>query len=169
MKFKSIVQTRWKIEPECIKIYPYGVIYFISIMIAVTWGGWLLFLGYILDSLSQDDVISMYPLHLIYLSIVTLLWLFARTAIVFDNRSHTMYKRLFGFITTTVIPFNKLAAILPVMNVRAAYQYRVFSKDDNSGSGTTISSPFLSESSPHAIEFKSQVLTTVQKFIKAHH
>lgn len=80
-----------------------------------------------------------------------------------------MYKRLFGFITTTVIPFNKLAAILPVMNVRGAYQYRVFSKDDDRGSGTIISSPFLSESSPHAVQFKSQVLTTLQKFINTRH
>lgn len=95
--------------------------------------------------------------------------MFARTAIVFDNRSHRMNKKLFGFITTTVIAFDRLAAILPVMNARATYQYRVFSKDDDGSSGTIISSPFMSENSPHAIEFNSQVLTILKNFIKHLH
>ncbi|QJD97314.1 hypothetical protein HH214_16280 [Mucilaginibacter robiniae] len=167
MTFKSIVQTRWKVTPEQVIVYPYGVVYLISVTIALTWGCWLIFLGYLSkDTLTLQDALDLWPLYLIFLSIVVLLWLFARTAIIFDRSVQLVYKRLFGLITTRKLRFDQVQAIVPVMNVRAAYQYRVFAKNQPNDTGTIISSPFLSEQSPHAVEFQAQVLTIVGHFLK---
>lgn len=164
MQFKYIIQTRWKVEPDCITVYPYGIVYIISITLGIVWGGMLLFLSSITSASNLNDNASMYPLYLIFLSVVVALWMFAGTHIMFDNKTGKMSKKLFGFITTTVVPFKSINAIIPMRNSRGFYQYRVFAKDSNHD--TIISSPFRSEESPHAIDFNTNVLTQVGKMLK---
>ncbi|WP_345949263.1 hypothetical protein ABDD95_20670 [Mucilaginibacter sp. PAMB04274] len=167
MTYSSIVQRRWKITPEKVIIYPYGVLYLISASLAVTRSVWFAFIGYLSkDTLTIDDVLDLWPLYFIFTSVLVLLWVFVRTAIIFDRPAQMMYKKLFGLIKTTQIRFDQVQAIVPVMNVRAAYQYRVFAKNRPDNTFTIISSPYLTEQSLHAVRFQQHVLAALQQFLK---
>jgi hypothetical protein len=94
MSLKSLSKTRWKIDPDRVIIYPYGVFYVFTAIIAVLFTGLLLlYINYQNTTLSES-----LPFIFLLLLIVVLFWGYAATHIEFDNGKGRMRKMLMGFI-----------------------------------------------------------------------
>jgi hypothetical protein len=164
MSIKSLVQTRWKLEPDRVTIYPYGLCYILSAVLAVLFSG-LLFVYLKYQNSSLNDA---FPLVFILLLIVVLFWCFAGTSIEFDNISGTMRKKLMGFLPITSIPFSKLQGISPVSNLYGSYKYRLFRKDAKYGKGILVSSAYTKNEDPNAISFVEEAATTIHQYLDAY-
>lgn len=164
MSLKSLAQTRWKLEPERVTIYPYGLSYILSAVLAVAFAV-ILFLYLKYQNASLSDSL---PLVLVLLLIVVLFWSFAATSIEFDNRSGNMRKLLMGIIPLTTIPFAKIQGISPVSNLYGSYKYRLFRKDAKYGKGVLVSCAYTKNDDPNAVAFVDEAVTTIHSYLDAH-
>jgi hypothetical protein len=161
MSIKSLVQTRWKIEPDRVIIYPYGLSYILSAVLAVLFAG--LFFVYVkYQNSSVNDAV---PLISVMLVIVLLFWAFGETSIEFDNKSATMRKKLMGFLPTASIPFSNLHGITPVSNLYGSYKYRLFRKDNKYGKGILVSCSYTKNEDPNAIAFVDEAATIIHQYL----
>ena len=161
---KSLSQTRWKLEADRVTIYPHGLFYVLSAVLAVAFAA-IGFLYVKYDNASLSDAI---PLILLLLLVVVLFWGFAGTSVEFDNRSGVMRKKLFGFIPVNSIPFAKLHAINPVTSLYGSYKYRLFRKDAKYGKGIQVSSAYGKNDDPNAIAFVEEAANTIHGFFEKH-
>ncbi|WP_374949941.1 hypothetical protein [Mucilaginibacter sp.] len=164
MSLKSISQTRWKLEPQSVSIYPYGLSYILGVILAVGFGVIMfLYVKYQNTTISES-----LPLVLGLVLTVILFWGFAGTAIVFDNRTGSMRKLLMGFIPVNTIPFAKLQGISPVSNLYGSYKYRLFRKDNKFGKGILVSCAYTKNDDPNAVAFIDEAVTTIHGYLNAY-
>ncbi|WP_158827418.1 hypothetical protein [Mucilaginibacter lacusdianchii] len=164
MSLKSLSKTRWKIESDRVTIYPYGVFYVFTAVIAVLFTGLLwLYISY-----QNTTIVQSLPFVLFLLLMVVLFWGFASTYIEFDNRKGTMRKMLMGFIPTTTIPFGKLQGINAVSNMAGSYNYRLFQKNARYGKGIIVSSGYTKNDDPNAIAFVNEAVPMIHGYLDLH-
>jgi hypothetical protein len=164
MSLKSLSKTRWKIEPNSVTIYPYGVFYIFTIVIAVLFSGLLLlFINYQNTTLTES-----LPFVLLLLLIVIIFWGFASTQIEFDNSQGSMRKLLMGFIPVANIPFSKLQGINAVSNMAGSYNYRLYRKDAKFGSGIVVSCGYTKNDDPNAIAFVNEAVPLIHGYLDMH-
>jgi hypothetical protein len=161
---QSLSKTRWRIEPDRITIYPYGLSYILAAVLAIIFAaGYLVFVYYL-----HNTMASSMPL-LIVLTVVILLFVgWAGTAIEFDISSGIMRKQLFGFLPIKSIPFSRIYGISPVDNTMGAYKYRVFKKEDRYGKGILVSCAYGKADDQNAIAFVEEVITPIHRHLEAH-
>ncbi|MFD1257966.1 hypothetical protein ACFQ3S_14250 [Mucilaginibacter terrae] len=164
MSVKSLSQTRWKLEPDRVTVYPYGLSYILSGVLAVCFAVILLLYVKYQNTTINDSL----PLVLVLLLTVVLFWGFAGTSIVFDNRKGNMRKLLMGFIPVTTIPFAKLQGISPVSNLYGSYKYRLFRKDNKYGKGLLVSCAYTKNDDQNAVAFVEEAATTIHSYLDAH-
>jgi hypothetical protein len=164
MSFKSLSKTRWKIEPNSVTIYPYGVFYIFTIVIAILFSGLLLlFINYQNTTISES-----LPFVLLLLLIVVIFWGFAFTQIEFDNSQGRMRKLLMGFIPVAKIPFSKLQGINAVSNMAGSYNYRLYRKDAKFGNGIVVSCGYTKNDDPNAIAFVEEAVPLIHSYLDMH-
>lgn len=164
MSLKSLSQTRWRIEPNRVTIYPYGVFYtFAGIMAVLLSGLLVLYVKYQNTTVSES-----LPLLLVILLIVVLFWSFAATYIEFDNQNARMRKMFMGFLPTTTISFAKLQGINLVSNMGGSYNYRLFQKDSRYGKGIIVSSGYTKNDDPNAIAFVEDTVPVIHGYLDLH-
>ncbi|MGZ3872533.1 MAG: hypothetical protein ACXVJD_06425 [Mucilaginibacter sp.] len=159
MSIKKITQTRWDITADTITIYPYGAVYLICVTFAIIALAMTVFILYPLH-----EGLAFVPAYLFYIVVILLLWLFARTNVFFDKRQRVMYKRLFGFIKTRRLKFDEISGIMPIRTGRGTFRYYIIPDKSywwNTGIG--ISSGFINESSPHAIDLQTHLLSAINE------
>ena len=162
MSLKSLSQTRWKIEADQVKIYPYGVFYILSGVMAILVAG-LLFIYLNLMHASVSDGL---PLIIISLLIVFIFWGYAGTSVEFDNGSGKMRKNFMGFIPVKTIPFEKLHGINPVTTL-GSYKYHLFRKDAKYGKGIAVSSSYTKNDDSNALAFLDEAVDKIHGFLDA--
>jgi hypothetical protein len=161
MSIKTLLKTRWKIEPDRVTIYPYGLSYLLSGILAVLFAGiFFVYLKY--QNSSVNDAV---PLISVLLVIVLLFWGFGETSIEFDNKTATMRKKLMGFLPITSIPFSNLHGISPVSNLYGSYKYRLFRKDNKFGKGILVSCAYTKNEDPNAIAFVDEAATIIHEYL----
>ena len=125
MSLKTLSKTRWKIEPDSVTIYPYGIFYIFAAVITVVFTGLLLvYINY-----QNTTVYESLPIVFFILLFIAFLWGFAASRIEFDNGKGRMRKMLMGFLPSTTIPFAKIQGINLVNNMGGGYNYRLFQKE----------------------------------------
>ncbi|RZM30235.1 MAG: hypothetical protein EOO88_01675 [Pedobacter sp.] len=164
MSFKSISQTRWTIEPDQVRIYPYGLFKIFAVVFGVLMAGLILF--YL--NLVQGDMTGTIPLFIVFIIIIAIFWGIAATYIEFDNRKGQMRKMSFGFIPTTTLSFTKLQGINVVSNTLGGYVYRLYEKEARYGRGIVVSSRYGKNDDPNAIDFVSDVVPLVHSYLDQH-
>lgn len=163
---KKLIQTRWRIEPDSITIYPYGAIYIMCVLVGIVTVLWMLLMVYAIHEPFLNVIAVLWPVTLLYLLMIVFFWLFGRTAIVFDREQKMMYKFLFGFFRTTALPFADIAGITLMRNARGTFRYYVITQEPKWGdTGTGISSAVMNENSPHALDFREHVLTAINNYL----
>jgi hypothetical protein len=161
MSLKTLVKTRWKIEPDRVIIYPYGLLYVFTAVIAALFTGLLLLY---LKSINTTLAESL-PLVLFLLLIIVLFWGFAGTYVEFDNSKARMRKMLMGFLPVTTLPLAKLQGINSVSNTVGSYNYRLFRKDARYGKGIVVSSGYTKEDDPNAIAFVNEAIPIIHSYL----
>ncbi len=162
MSLKSLVKTRWKIEPDSVTIYPYGLFYILAPVMAV-FGAVLLFL-YI--HYQNSSLSASLPLVLFVVLIVVLMWGAANTHIAFNNRQGRMRKMLFGFIPTVTIPFAEIQGIDVVSHITTgSYNYSAFRKSARHGKGIVVSSGYTKNDDPNAIAFVNEAVPVIHAYL----
>lgn len=164
MSIKSLIQTRWKMEPGRVTIYPYGLSYILSAVLAVLFAGLL----FIYVKYDHATLTGAFPLILVLTLILLLFWCFAGTSIEFDKQSGTMRKKLMGFLPIISIPFSKLHGIIPVSNLYGSYKYRMFRKDAKFGKGILVSCSYTKNDDANAIAFVEEAATTIHQYLEAY-
>jgi len=164
MSVRSLSQTRWKLESDRVTIYPYGLSYILSGILAV---GFAVIL-FVYVKYQNTTIGDSLPLVLMLLLTVVLFWGFAGTSIVFDNSTGNMRKLLMGFIPVTTIPFAKLQGISPVSNLYGSYKYRLFKKDNKYGKGILVSCAYTKNDDPNAVAFVEEAVTTIHSYLDAY-
>jgi hypothetical protein len=161
---QSLSKTRWKIEPDRITIYPYGLSYIFAAVLAILFAaGYLAFVYYLHNSMA-----SSMPL-LIVLTVVILLFVgWAGTSVEFDISSGIMRKKLFGLLPIKSIPFSRIYGISPVNNTMGTYKYRVFKKENRYGKGILVSCSYGKTDDQNAIAFVEEVVTPIHRHLEAH-
>jgi hypothetical protein len=148
MSLKSLSKTRWRIEPDRVTIYPYGVFYVFTAIIAVIFTGLLLvYIKYQNATLTES-----LPLVLFFLLMVLVFWAFAGTYIEFDNSRGRMRKMLFGFLPTTT-------------NTIGSYNYRLFKKGGRYGKGIIVSSSYTKNDDQNAIGFVAEAVQVIHGYL----
>ncbi|AMR34005.1 hypothetical protein A0256_22420 [Mucilaginibacter sp. PAMC 26640] len=164
MSLKSLSKTRWLIEPNSVSIYPYGVFYIFTIVIAILFTGLLLvYIKYQNTTISES-----LPFVLLLLLIIALFWGFAATQIEFDNSKGRMRKLLMGFIPVTTLPFSKLQGINAVSNMAGSYNYRLFKKDARYGNGIVVSAGYTKNDDQNAVAFVDEAVYVIHGFLDLH-
>jgi hypothetical protein len=158
------LKTRWKIETNRVIVYPYGLMYILSAVLAIIFT--VLLVVYIkYENAVITDLLS---LLLVLLFIVVLFWGFAGTFVEFDNGRGIMQKKLFGFVPVSTIPFNQLHGINVVSNVGGGYKYRLFLKDNRYGKGILVSSGYSKNNDANAIAFVEEVVPVIHSYLDQH-
>ncbi|MEJ7560771.1 MAG: hypothetical protein WKF66_20840 [Pedobacter sp.] len=161
---QSLSKTRWKIEPDRVIVYPYGLSYILAVVLSIIFAaGYLVYVYYL-----QNSITSSTPLLGILLVIILLFVGWAGTSIEFDISSGIMRKKLFGFLPVKSIPFSRIYGISPVNNTMGAYKYRIFKKDDRYGKGTLVSCAYGKTDDRNAIAFVEEVITPIHRHLEAH-
>lgn len=164
MSLKSLAKTRWRIESDRVTVYPYGVFYIFTGVIAVIFAGLLwVYFNYQTTNLSNS-----LPILLLFALMVLFFWGFAYTRIEFDSRVGRMRKMLMGFLPVSNIPFAKLQGINPVSNVAGSYNYRLFRKDARYGKGIIVSSGYTKNDDANAIAFVEEAVPIIHGFLDLH-
>lgn len=164
MSLKSLSKTRWKVEPERVTIYPYGLSYILAAVLAAIFIG----IFFVYNNSTQSSLSDSGPLILVLLIIVLLFVGFAGTSIEFNNLNGVMRKKLMGFIPLSSIPYSQIHGISPVSNMAGSYTYRLFKKDQRYGKGVLVSSSYTKNEDPNAIAFIEEVVNTIHHQLKAH-
>jgi hypothetical protein len=164
MSLKSLAKTRWKMEANRVTVYPYGLSYILTAVLALIFAAVLVvYLNY-----ENTSITASLPLVLLLLLVVVLFWGFAGTYVEFDNGSGIMQKKLFGFIPVSTIPFDKLHGINVVSNMGGGYKYRLFLKDDRYGKGILVSSGYGKNNDANAISFVEEVVPVIHSYLDQH-
>lgn len=164
MSLKSISKTRWKVESDRIRVYPYGLSYILATVLAVIFAaGYIAYVVYL-----HNSVESSMPLLAILLLIILLFYGWAGTFIEFNINDAVMRKKLMGLLATTTIPFSRIYGISPVSNTLGSYTYRVFKKDNRYGKGILISAAYGKNNDPNAIAFVNEVVNPIHHLLEAH-
>lgn len=161
MSLKSLSKTRWKIETNHVTVYPYGVFYLFTAVIAVLFTGLLL----IYMNYQHAGIGESLPFMLLLLLIVILFWGFAATYIEFDLGKARMRKMLMGFIPVNTIPLSKLQGINSVSNMAGSYNYRLFEKNSRFGKGIVVSSGYTKTDDPNAIAFVEEAVPVIHSYL----
>ncbi|WP_233276840.1 hypothetical protein [Mucilaginibacter paludis] len=160
MSLKSLSKTRWKIEPNGVTIYPYGIFYVFTAILAVFFTGLIiLYITYQNTSITES-----LPVVLFFVLMLVAFWSFGGTYIQFDNRKGTMRKMLFGFLPTTTIPLAQLQGIKAVTTLQT-YKYHLFLKDAQYGKGIVVSSGFSKNDDPNAIAFVNEAVPLIHSYL----
>ncbi len=166
MTIKKLIQTRWTIEPDRITIYPYGAIYIMCVIVGVVSILWVLLMINALNDTFLNVLSVLWPAALLYLLMIVFFGLFGRTAIIFDRERRMMYKFLFGFLKTTALPFTDISGVILMRSARGTFRYYVIPRNpDWRNTGTGISSAVINENSPHALDFRTHVLTVINQYL----
>ena len=164
MSLKSLSKTSWKIEPDRIVIYPYGLSYILAGVLAVIFAvGYIVFLTYLNSSFE-----SSMPLLLTLVATIILFVGWAGTYIEFDLSGGIMRKKLMGILPIASVPFSRIHGITPVSNMMGSYKYKVFKKDDRYGKGMLVSCAYVKTDDPNAIAFVEEVATPIHQHLAAH-
>lgn len=164
MSLKSLSKTRWKIETDKVTIYPYGVFYAFTAIIAVVFACLLLvYLRY-----QNTTIAASLPITLLFLLMVVLFWGFAGTYIEFDNTKGVMRKMFMGFLPTATIPFGRLQGINVISNTVGSYNYRLFKKDARYGNGIVVSAGYTKNDDPNAIAFVEEAIPVIHGYLDMH-
>jgi hypothetical protein len=162
MSLKSLLKTRWKIETDRVTIYPYGLFYIFSAVMAIFSGGLLI----IYTQYQNTTVAESLPLVLLILLIVVLFWGSALTYIEFDNSKGRMRKILLGFIPTVTIPLADLQGIDVVSGMTTgSYNYNLFRKDSRFGRGIVVSSAYTKNDDPNAVAFVEEAVPIIHSYL----
>lgn len=164
MSLKSVSKTRWKLEGNIITVYPYGLYYILTIVLAVIFAGIL----FIYIKYQNTSITDSLPLALLLLLAVVIFWALAGTSVEFDNGRGVMRKKLMGIIPIATVPFDKLHGINVVSNIGQGYNYRIFKKDDRYGKGMVVSSAYGKNDDPNAIAFVNEVIPLIHNFLDQH-
>jgi hypothetical protein len=164
MSLKSLSKTRWKLEANRITVYPYGLYYILTIVLAVIFAAIL----FVFTKYENASIASSLPFALILLLAVVIFWGLAGTSVEFDNDQGVMRKKLMGFIPVTTLPFNKILGINVVSNIGQGYNYRLFKKDDRYGKGILVSSAYGKNDDPNAIAFVNEVIPLIHDYLNQH-
>ncbi|WDF55952.1 hypothetical protein [Mucilaginibacter sp. KACC 22063] len=162
MSSQKYSKTRWKIDSDRVTVYPYGVFYVFTIIIAILSSG-LLFLYFHYQR--SATIGNSLPLVFLILLMVVLFWLFGNTYLEFDSSKGRMRKMLFGFLPTRIIPFEKLEGINLVNIAGGSYNYRLFKKDARYGKGIIVSSGYTKNNDPNAIAFVEEVVPIIHGYL----
>ena len=161
---QSLSKTRWKIKPDRVTVYPYGLSYILAAVLAIIFAaGYFVYVYYLKNSIASST-----SLLGILLVIILLFVGWAGTAIEFDISSGIMRRKLFGFLPVKSIPFSQIYGISPVNNTLGAYTYRVFRKDNRYGKGTLVSCAYGKTDDKNAIAFVEEVITPIHRHLEAH-
>lgn len=164
MSLKSLSKTRWRIEPNRVIIFPYGLSYILATVLAIIFAaGYLVYIYYLHNSLE-----SSIPLLLVLVVIIVLFMGWAGTCIEFDISEGVMRKKLMGFLPIRSIPFSRIYGISPVTNLAGSYTYRVFKKDNRYGKGLLVSCAYGKNNDPNALAFVDEVIAPVHGYLEAH-
>lgn len=153
MSINTLRKTRWKSEPRSITVFPYGIFYILSFCLALGFG-----LFFVVNSAPQGAIIAIAVF-------VVLVALFGSTKIVFDNEQQLMQKKLFGFLPTVSLPFEKVEAINIVRNNTRGYNFRVFKKNNKFGKGTIVSAGYSKDTDKNALAFIDEVISPVHAWL----
>ncbi|WP_345953956.1 hypothetical protein [Mucilaginibacter sp. PAMB04168] len=164
MSLKSLSKTRWKIEQDKVTIYPYGVFYIFTAIIAVLFTGLLL----IYINYQNTTIAESLPFVLLLLLMVVMFWGYGATQIEFDNSRGKMRKLLMGFIPVANVPFSKLQGINAVSNMAGSYNYRLFKKDAKYGSGIVVSSGYTKNDDANAVAFVEEAVPIIHGYLDLH-
>jgi hypothetical protein len=164
MSLKSLSKTRWKIDSDRVTIYPYGVFYVFTAVIAVIFTGLLVMYVHYQNTAITESL----PIALLFLLMVLLFWGFAGTYIEFDNSKGRMRKMLMGFLPTSTIPFARLQGINVISNTVGSYNYRLFQKDEKYGKGIVVSSGYTKNDDPNAVAFVNEAVQVIHGYLDLH-
>ena len=118
LSLKSLSKTRWRIEPDRITVYPYGLSYILAAVLSIFFlSGYLVYLYYLRNSFTSSLLIL-----LILITVVTLFILWAGISVEFDISAGVMRKKLMGLLTISSLPFSKIYGISPVSNMAGSYR-----------------------------------------------
>ncbi|MFC4211060.1 hypothetical protein ACFOWA_07705 [Pedobacter lithocola] len=161
MSLKSLSKTRWRIEPDRIIVFPYGLSYILAAVLAVIFAaGYIVYTNYLHNSLE-----SSFLLLSVLLIIIVLFIGWAGTSIEFDINGGVMRKKLFGFLPVSSIPFSNIYAINPVTEL-GSYKYKVFKKENRYGKGILVSSAYGKNDDPNALAFVEEVITPIHRYLE---
>lgn len=161
MSLKSVTQTRWKIEPSRVILYPNGMSYILCVVLAIIFACLLL----VYTRYEGGGLSSSLPLMLFLLLIVVLFWGHGHTYVAFDNRTQRMQKKLMGFIPVANVPFAELQGIQVVSNMYGGYNYRAFTKANRYGKGIVISSGYGKNDDPNALALVNTVVPVIHQYL----
>ena len=164
MSLKTIAKTRWKIEPERITVYPYGLFYITGAFLAIIFAvGYFCYVHYLQGSSDSSMVLLG-----VLVAMVIVFFGWAGTYIEFDISAGKMRKKRFGFLSFGSIPFSKILAISPVSNLTGSYKYRLFKKDDRYGKGILMSCSYVKSDDENAVAFIEEVVTPIHRHLETH-
>jgi len=164
LSHKSLSKTRWRITPNQITIYPYGLSYILAAVMAVIFAsGYLVYVFYLQSPLSSSA-----PLLITLLAVLVLFVGWAGTSVEFDVSSGVMRKKLFGLIPVSSIPFSHIYGINPVSNMMGGYKYCFFKKENRYGKGLLVSCSYGKNDDPNAIAFFDEVITPIHRLLEAY-
>ncbi|RNL53424.1 hypothetical protein [Pedobacter jejuensis] len=163
MSLKSLSKTRWRIEPDRITVYPYGLSYILAAILAIIFAaGYFVYINYLHNTLE-----SSYVLLLVLVIVIILFVGWAGTSVEFDINGGIMRKKLFGIIPISSIPFSRIYAINPVTEL-GSYKYKVFKKENRYGKGILVSSAYGKNDDPNALAFVDEVITPIHRYLELH-
>lgn len=165
MAIKQFAQTRWKIEPQRVTIYPYSIFNLLSIVLGIIFIIFIVLFGVIIYPDMVGALPAMIPMILLLLLITFLFWSMPRTFVVFDNQSQVMSKKLFGLMTITSVNFSDLEAISIVRNKIGGYNYRAFTKKDKYGKGIIVSAAYGKDDDSNAIALNQEAFSIIRQFL----
>ncbi|TDO24282.1 hypothetical protein [Pedobacter duraquae] len=161
MSIKSITKTKWSIEPGRVIVYPNGLSFILAGVLSLIFAGiFFLFLYYENMGMSLS-----WGIIIVFIAPLVLLWLHGYTQIIFDNANQTMKKMLFGIFPVKTIPFSRIHTINAVSNMGGGYNYRVFTKENKFGRGTTVSCGYSKTDDPNAIAFVEEAVPAIYAFL----
>ncbi|MET4081847.1 hypothetical protein ABIB40_001798 [Pedobacter sp. UYP30] len=160
---KALTKTRWKIEPNKVTIYPFGMILVIGVALAAVFSLILLSFIFLMPSLAGN--LSIY-LFIILMFLPCLI--FGTTNIQFDNETGVMRKKLSGILPISIIRFNKLFGINVVNNLSGGYIYRIYRNDNRYGKGIAVSCNYGKKEDLNAILFVREVIPLIHAFLDKH-
>ncbi len=165
MAIKQFAQTRWKIEPQRVTIYPYSIFNLLSIVLGIIFIVFIVLFGVIIYPNMAGALPAMIPMVLLLMLITFMFWSMPRTFVVFDNQSQVMSKKLFGLMTITSVNFSDLEAISIVRNKLGGYNYRAFTKKDKYGKGVIVSAAYGKDDDPNAIALNQEAFSVIRQFL----
>ncbi|SFW60065.1 hypothetical protein [Chitinophaga sancti] len=162
MSIKKLIKTRWTVESDRITIYPYGLYFIVSVILAILVIGFTIVV-YIMEPYSFDHTMT----YLIPFSIVFLALFFASgyTHIIFDNSNFTMTKKWMGIIPVVTKSFDQLHSINVMRQSTGGFNFRMYPKDNKFGKGIALSSYYAKDTHPNCVAFTNEVIPLIHRYL----